>query len=151
MNKTVLVVAALLATGSIVSACKSKEDAVKDSENEVFAIHDEVMPKISDMIRLQKQLNQRITFLDSLKGVTTGATAVRATEEKEQVARLSRSLVVADSLMTGWMSSYDGDSLAKLPPEDALRYLSAQKEQITDVKTKVNTSIEQARQFLEGN
>jgi len=49
------------------------------------------------------------------------------------------------------MSRYNGDTLAKLSPDDALRYLSEQKDQITDVQTKVNTSIDQARQFLGKN
>ena len=50
--------------------------------------------------------------------------------------------------MMDWMAQYNGDTLEKLPSDEALRYLNAQKDQITDVKTKVNSSIEQARQFL---
>lgn len=148
MRKSVIVIAALLIAGAVFSACQSQEDAVKKSENEVFAIHDEVMPKIDDMMKLSRQLTLRAASLDSLKAVSSGTAALRAAEEREQVMRIGRGLVVADSLMTNWMTKYNGDTLAKLPPEDALRYLAAQKDQITDVSTKFNTSIEQARQFL---
>lgn len=129
-------------------SCKSDEDTVSQAEKGVFAIHDEIMPKIDDIMKLKKQLKLRITTLDSLKASGSAAATLRVDEEKEQATRLSRDLTVADSLMMDWMGSYNSDTLAKLPSEEALNYLAAQKDQITDVKTKVNTSIEQSRQFL---
>lgn len=129
-------------------ACNSGEEAVKKSENEVLAIHDEVMPKIDDIMKLKKQLKQRISSLDSLKASGSAAATLRTDEEKEQATRLVSDLTIADSLMMSWMSHYNGDTLAKLSSEEALNYLSAQKDQITDVKKRVTTSIEQSRQFL---
>jgi len=139
----------LLGLGSVVSACQSEDETVRDTENEVFAIHDDVMPKLDDLLRLRKQLSQRIASLDSLKGTGSAAAAIRTTEEKNQAARLLQNLTVADSLMMNWMARYNNDTLARISTDDALRYLAAQKDQITDVKTKVNTSIEQAQQFLD--
>ena len=130
-------------------SCNSGQDAVKEAENDVFAIHDEVMPQTGNMMKLQKQLKQRMASLDSLKATGSAAATLRVDEDKEQAMRLSRSLKVADSLMMDWMGRYNGDTLAKLSSEEALNYLAAQKDQITDVKTKVNASIEQARQFLD--
>lgn len=148
MKQHFLAIAGLLMVSGIFDACKSAEDTVKETENEVFAIHDQVMPKIDDIMKLRKQLNQRISSLDSLKSNGSAAATVRTDEEREQANRLRTNLMIADSLMMDWMGRYNGDTLAKLSPEDALRYLNGQKEQITDVKTKVNASIEQARQFL---
>ena len=141
-------VAGLLGISVFLEACNSDKDAVKETENEVFAIHDEVMPKTGDILKLRKQLKLRIGILDSLKAGSSAAMALRTDEEREQASRLSRNLTVADSLMMSWMSGYNSDTLAKLSADEAMRYLTAQKEQITDVKTKVNTSIEQARQYL---
>lgn len=148
MTKFVFSVAGLFLISAIFSACQSDQEAVKQAENEVFAIHDKVMPKIDDVMKLRKQLNQRIASLDSATATGSAAGTLRTDEEKEQARLLSRNLTNADSLMMGWMSHYNGDTLAKLPPNDALRYLSNQKDQITDVQTKLNTSIDQARQFL---
>jgi prefoldin subunit 5 len=139
----------LLGTGSVISACQSGDETVRDTENEVFAIHDDVMPKLDDLLQLRKQLSQRIANLDSLKGTGSAAAAIRTTEEKHQATRLLQNLTVADSLMMNWMARYNNDTLARISTDDALRYLAAQKDQITDVKTKVNTSIEQAQQFLD--
>lgn len=148
MTKFVFTVAGLLSISASFLGCKTDEDAVKQAENDVFAIHDEVMPRVSDVLKLRKQLNQRISSLDSTQASGSAAGTLRTDEEKEQARLLSRNLTNADSLMMDWMSRYNGDTLAKLPPADALRYLSEQKDKITDVKTKLNTSIGQARQFL---
>ncbi|AUD01586.1 viral A-type inclusion protein [Spirosoma pollinicola] len=148
MRKCIFSIAGLFLISGTFWACNSGEETVKETENEVFAIHDEVMPKIDDIMKLRKGLKQRITSLDSLKASGSAAVTLRTDEEKEQANRLHRNLDVADSLMMDWMSRYNGDTLAKLSSDEALRYLNGQKDQITDVKTKVNSSIEQARQFL---
>lgn len=149
MHKFTLIVTGLLVFSNVFWACNSNEEAVKEAENEVFAVHDEVMPKVmGDLVKLKKQLQQRITSLDSLKTTGSAAATLRTDEDKEQAVRLNRNLVIADSLMSGWMDHYKGDTLAKLSSDQALNYLAAQKDQITDVKAKVNSSIEQAKQFL---
>ena len=148
MHTRIVLFASLLTFSVSLGACHSGDETVKETENEVFAIHDEVMPKIDDIMKLRKQLKNRITSLDSLKASGSAAATLRTDEEKEQASRLHRNLDVADSVMMDWMSRYNSDTLAKLSSDDALRYLNGQKDQITDVKTKVNTSIEQARQFL---
>lgn len=145
----VLYVASLIMLAGFLTSCGSDEDAVKDAEEEVFAIHDEVMPNINVIIKLKNQLNQRLSAIDSLKATGSAAATLRMDEEREQVQQLRQDLVVADSLMMSWMNSYNGDTLAKLSSEDAMRYLAEQKEQINDVKRKVNSSIEQTRAFLQ--
>jgi prefoldin subunit 5 len=139
----------LIVGNGVISSCQSDNETVSNAENDVFAVHDDVMPKLDDLLRLRKELNQRITVLDSLKASGSAAATIRVDEEKTQAARLVQNLTVADSLMMNWMARYNNDTLAKISTDDALRYLAAQKDQITDVKTKVNTSIEQAQQFLE--
>lgn len=149
MNKTTLTFAVLLAVNGAFWSCKSGEDAVKDAENEVFALHDEIMPKVmGDLVKLKKQLKTRVTSLDSLKSSGSAAASLRVDEEKEQATRLDQNLTIADSLMNEWMAHYNGDTLAKLSSDEALNYLAAQKDFLTDVKKKVNTSLEQTKQFL---
>ncbi|WP_420149140.1 viral A-type inclusion protein [Spirosoma sp.] len=148
MHKSTIVVTGLIFSFFVYS-CNSDENGVKEAENEVFAIHDEVMPKMGNMMKLQKSLKQRIASLDSLKATESASKTLRIDEDRDQAMRLSRDLKVADSLMMGWMNRYNGDTLAKLSSEEALNYLAAQKDQISDVQTKVNSSIEQATQFLD--
>ena len=133
------------------SSCQTtgQGDAVKTAEAEVFKIHDEVMPRMGDIMKLQKQLKGRIAATDSASaGQGTPSMALRSDEEKEQAMRLNRRLTEADSLMMDWMSHYKGDSLATLKPEQAIQYLDAEKQKIADVQKKVTSSIADAKQFL---
>lgn len=133
------------------SACQTtgQGDSVKTAEAEVFKIHDEVMPRMSDIMKLQKQLKGRMAATDSASlGQGTPSMALRSAEEKEQAMRLNRRLTEADSLMMDWMSNYKGDTLATLKPEQAIQYLDAEKQKITDVQKKVTSSIADAKQFL---
>lgn len=148
MHKSTFLLAGALTVSSAFWACGSDEGAVKEAENDVFALHDEVMPKMDDVMKLRKQLKQRIAALDSVKATGSATAALRTNEEKEQALLLSRNLNNADSLMMGWMSHYNGDTLVQLSSEEALKYLTEQKDQIIDVNTKVNSSIEQTKQFL---
>ncbi len=147
MRICVLFLAGLMAAGSIVS-CKSDESLIKEAEDDVFAIHDDVMGKMGDMMKLRKQLNQRVAAIDSTSQAGSAASTLQADEERAQAMRLRQNLSDADSVMMAWMSGYSSDTLTKLPTDGAIRYLSDQKDQIDDVKTKVNSSIEQARLFL---
>ncbi|GAB3946560.1 hypothetical protein GCM10028805_17280 [Spirosoma harenae] len=150
MHKATRSLIVILTICGLSFACNSGQDGVKNAENEVFAIHDEIMPKVmGDLVKLKKQLNQRITSLDSLKASGSATTTLRTDEEKAQATRLVHDLNLADSLMNDWMASYNGDTLAKLSTDEAMNYLAAQKDQITDVKTRLNKSLEQSRQFLE--
>ncbi|AQG79991.1 viral A-type inclusion protein [Spirosoma montaniterrae] len=138
----------LVLSGLLVSACRM-QDAVDQAENEVFAIHDQVMPKTSQILALRKRLTERVAELDSLKQTGSAVATLRTDEEREQALRIKRNLTEADSLMLLWMNQYNSDTLDKLSEEDGLRYLDTQKEQITHIKTKVDGSIQQARKFLD--
>jgi hypothetical protein len=148
MRKLTLLLVGPLMVSCALWACHSDEEAVKEAENDVFAIHDKLMPKMDDIMKMRKQLKQRITSLDSLKESGSATATVRVDEEREQAIRLRRDLDVADSLMMNWMDQYNGDTLQKLSSNEALRYLSAQKDQINDVNSKIKTSLDQAGQFL---
>ena len=147
MNKLVLPLISLLTCLAVACNDSSQKEAIDKAEKEVFDLHDEVMPKIDDIMKLRKQIGQRIKTLDSVASTST-TTTVQTADEKEEAIRLNRQLSDADSLMMAWMSGYNGDTLKKLEPTDALRYLEVEKQKITDVKQKINSSIEQAKKYV---
>lgn len=120
--------------------------SVDKAEKEVFTIHDDVMPRMDDVMLLKKQLNGRLSALDSMQGTPTET--VRVDEQKAQVRQLVSRLTESNSLMMDWMSSYNSDTLKKLPEADALRYLAEQKQLINNAKSKINQSIGQAQAYL---
>ncbi len=62
---------------------------IEKAEKDVLAVHDEVMPRISDIMKLKKQLNTKLTAMDSTQGTPTQT--VRLDEEKAQVRQLGSS------------------------------------------------------------
>lgn len=128
------------------SACNQGGERVKETEDEVMAIHDEVMPKMQDIMNLKKKLSAKLLELDSLQqeGVSSNTLA----EQRVKALDLSRDLTMADSLMMDWMYQYRGDSAKALPAGDALGYFRLEKDKILGVQKRTNQSVEAAREFL---
>ncbi|GAA4455471.1 hypothetical protein GCM10023189_23320 [Nibrella saemangeumensis] len=133
------------------TACSNNDgERVQETEKEVLAIHDEVMPRLDSVMVLRKQITQRIDSLDKAGGSTQAASAtLRTDDEKSQLMLLSQRLREADSLMMDWMSRYNGDTLKQLDQAQAVQYLEQEKEKITNVKDKINSSIADARRYLD--
>ncbi len=149
MKKFVLTFPATMLLSAILFSCgnSGQQETIDKTEKEVFAVHDEVMPKIGEIMKLRKELNQLISTEDSLAATSASAT-VLSDEKKTQAALLSRQLGEADSLMMAWMNGYNADTLKKLESADALRYLEQEKGKVNNVKEKISSSIANARQFL---
>lgn len=118
---------------------KQQDDLAK----EVIAIHDEVMPKMGELISLRKKVRQ-----------TSDSLTVKAGEGFEQkaaeAAEIITALEAADQGMMDWMHEYNGGQ--GLYEHDAImEYLQAEKEKITKVKQDMNGSMDRAKQFLENN
>lgn len=145
---TTLIAFSILACGPANKTEETKEvgSPIDKAEMAVMAVHDEVMPQVETMMKLKKQVNAQIAKLDSLEATPTER--VRADEEQTQGRLIVRHLTEADSLMFGWMNGYNGDTLKKLPEDDALRYLDGQQKKVDDVKAKIKQSIEQAKTYL---
>lgn len=135
----------LLIALSLVS-CNQEADKVKKAEEEVLAIHDEVMPKMEDIINLKKELTDKMIQLDSLQqeGISSNTLA----QQRVRAFELSHQLSKADSLMMEWMYRFRGDSAKVLAPKDALDYFKKEKDKIDRVKEETNKSIQEAIDFL---
>jgi hypothetical protein len=127
-------------------ACSQEEDKVQVLEKEVLAIHDEVMPKMDDIMLLKRQLSVKLKELDSLQqeGVSSNTLA----EQRLKMYDLTRQLTQADSLMMEWMYQYRGDSAKALAIPEAIGYFENEKEKINRVKAQTTRSIQQTKEFL---
>jgi len=112
------------------SGCQSDKNLEKE-HLAIMEIHDEVMPMISDMVKIRKDLAQTLGESDSIRQI--------------QVKQCIRDLQTAEKGMWDWMAeykkpaTYDGDSPA---------YLSDQKQAIQAVSDAMKSSYEQAEKLL---
>lgn len=126
--------------------CNQEADKVEQMEKEVLAIHDEVMPRMDEIMSLQSKLVKKMASIDSLQ--QEGASSTTLAEQRLKAFELNRQLKTADSLMMNWMYAYRGDSAKGLQPAEAMAYFEKEKEKIIKVKETTNSSIEDVKTFL---
>ena len=117
----------------------AQADAPKSLKDEVMAIHDEVMPKMGQIIALKSQLSK------VLKTLEEAAEPVNE-ERKKAIQEIIEELEAADNGMMGWMRAYR--PVEEPIDEEARKYLEAEKVKITKVKNDMLTSIENAQNLL---
>lgn len=108
--------------------------------NEVMAIHDEVMPEMERIYRLQKKLNQ---VIDSLE--TEGAAVPVPVDSLRE---LSAELKEADDAMMNWMRSNDFQ-FEGMESKEIMEELESEKKNIIVVRDKMLNSIQQAEEVLQ--
>ncbi|HUR30143.1 MAG TPA: hypothetical protein VMZ69_01855 [Saprospiraceae bacterium] len=111
---------------------------LQNYENEIMKIHDEVMPKMSDVNRLSAQL----------RGIKeTGKTTDGKTISIDGLDPVLESLNNSDKYMSDWMKNYS-DIKPKLTERQLLPFFQKELEKITQLRTMILGSIDQANKWL---
>lgn len=140
----------LLALLSIMSCSKSSEHsgmnhgAERTQEegpnqalyNQMMDVHDEVMPKMDDIMKLKRELQEQIANTPDMM-----------VERKQELERVISNLDSASTSMMNWMHRiHEFDPLAdSVDQEKAREYLESEMEEIRKVKELINESIEKAK------
>jgi hypothetical protein len=130
---------------ALLASCGQDKAAIEQAEKEVFAIHDEIMPQMGQLMEYKKTLSYEITLLDSLLKIKANDSLQK---RKDEALALSSTLQEADKGMMDWMHDYKGDSLKTLSSEEALKAMDAEKTKISAVRDKMKDGMEKAAQFL---
>ena len=110
---------------------------------EVMAVHDEVMPKLQDIISLQENFKVRI---DSLTEIDSTLAVL------EELTKLNNDLASADKSMMDWMHQFNSKINSNdVSDEVAMAYLEEQKVKILEVKERMNNSINSATEYFESH
>lgn len=131
------------------SACQSGEQAPSEEElmaeqdqlwDEVMAAHDEVMPKMSEIKRLERDLSAMI-----------GEESALDAEAQEKVGKVVQQLSAAGEGMMDWMSKIRQlEPLRKeMDHAQIIEYLKGEKEKITKVQQDMLQSIEDGTSLME--
>jgi hypothetical protein len=112
---------------------KEKEKEIEKLKSETIAVHDEVMPKMDEIMKLKKSLR---TELDSVSN-----------DESINIKGLIMSLENSDKAMMNWMRNYD-PQMMDMSDEEKIEYLKKQKSAIQEVSAEMKSSISQAEDYL---
>ena len=110
-------------------ACQHTDSEVQAAHEQVMEIHDEVMPKQSDISAAQLRIKQWIKKQDETFTIP------------DEISVALAQLTDAEEAMWSWMNNY---SKPKSDEElsSALQYLKAQEESISTVREQMLTSLE---------
>lgn len=121
-----------LAVMVLLAGCSSaNKEKAEQLDKEIMRVHDEVMPRIGEVLSLRKQIQQQ---LDSCHNPQC----------QDTLNKLSYSLTRADAHMMQWMRAY------RMPQDNdtALQYLMQQQAEINSVRTDILSGIENAKNYL---
>lgn len=101
-------------------ACNGR-DEVRKLQLETEAIHDDAMKDLAELNRITRALGKELAVLDSLKNDSI---------RRDSIVLVLTEMKLAEEDMMQWMSEYvaPGD---KMPKEEALTYLTKQKDFIS--------------------
>lgn len=104
--------------------------------NQMMDVHDEVMPKMDDIMKLKRTLQEQIANTPEM-----------VVERKQELERVISNLDSASNSMMSWMHRiHEFDPLAdSVDQEKAREYLEIEMEEIRKVKELINESIEKAK------
>tara|TARA_A100000171_G_C2129695_1_gene145881 strand:+ start:475 stop:882 length:408 start_codon:yes stop_codon:yes gene_type:complete len=122
-----------------VFACEKKEDKFDTLKTEVFAIHDEVMPKMGELMSLKKKV------LDKVEG----------SANPDELRDIALSLEKAQEGMMSWMNDWSKNSTPHVnnesTEEEKMTFINAEIVRVKKVKEDINSSIAAAKKALENN
>jgi phosphoenolpyruvate-protein kinase (PTS system EI component) len=117
----------------------NKEKEIESLKTEVIGIHDEVMPKMDEIMQLKQELQKNIDEQNNdsiLSNSSNNAQNVISNLEK------------ADNAMMNWMRNYDPE-MEEMTTEEKLEYLQETKKDIQMVKEQMLSAISKSKEFLE--
>ena len=119
-------------------SCKNEMAHLQKIEDEIFVIHDEVMPKLGKLNDISKKLKNNIDATDV--DVTLRPRIAKAIEHLEE----------ANTGMWDWMNQYKQlETIKDLHKGEVEIYLKDQLEKVKVVKDNINNSMKEGSTLLE--
>lgn len=159
--KSLKLICACLIIGAGIWACDSRSSWEKEDNTAhlhdlhqnhhhrltgLMAAHDSIMPRIGELVQLSDSLKDKLHRLDSLPA---GRGLSQSKNLTEKGTRLLKEMEEAEQLMMSWMHHFHPDTLETLEEASIEKYVAEQETGIRAVKEKMESSILEARRFLQ--
>ena len=122
----------------IATACGDpKQEVVDNLRNEAIDLHDEVMPRMGEIMTLSSQLKD---LREEMRNDSVDSATLAMEPYSDQIVALE----AAHEGMMQWMADYEPDYDKEHPLDSAVVYYEAQRASIVQVKEDIEQSIEKA-------
>ena len=127
----------------IFSSCSDGGQAEREAlRDEVMAIHDEVMPKMGDFRKLQKQIASLSDSLRTMESIDTN--------RLNDLAARGVEIAAAQEGMMAWMRQYNPEIMQDgTPHEEVMSYLEEQKAAIEKVRDQMMQALASGEEALQ--
>lgn len=134
-----LILSILFISSMVLVSCEEKAKEPDLLYEKVMAVHDEIMPKMGDIMKLKKQLKEKVAELNA----STEVDSVKISSLEMAIADLDNS----HEEMMGWMRQFNRD-YEGMVNEEILKYLNDQKARIEKVGEVTAAAIQNAQEQL---
>jgi hypothetical protein len=132
----------VMAFASLSACTDPKMEQVNALRTETIALHDEVMPRMGEVVSLAgdlKKLREEMT-VDTADSAAMVAASSQRTEFTDQIAALDQ----AHEAMMEWMADFEPAYEQDQPVDSAIAYYTRQRDLIAGVKQLIEQEIEDA-------
>lgn len=132
----------LTMTGAISSCSDPKMEKIDSLKEECISIHDEVMPRMGEMVELSSGINEIRIQLDSVTNDSVQLQRIALVKKVEQLDSAREAMMV-------WMTDYISDYEIEHSSNESIAFYEEQKKSITEVKDIMLKSIEDGKETLD--
>ena len=123
-------------------ACQNKQQSTsKKLHKEIMRIHDEVMPRMGEVARLQKELRRH---QDRLIRDTSDAGPIQLKKVEDHLLALNK----GEKAMWDWMHEFNEVSEDKMKPDAYLKRLQEEKVKVIEMRDLIQNAIQWSEQSL---
>ncbi|MDC1222139.1 hypothetical protein N8Z47_05675 [Salibacteraceae bacterium] len=133
----------ILTMAGLISSCSDpKMEKIDSLKEECISIHDEVMPRMGEMVELSSGIKEIRIKLDSDTTDSAHLVRIALVKKVEQLDSAHEAMMV-------WMNDYIPDYEAEHSSDESIAFYEEQKKSITEVKDIMLKSIEDGKETLD--
>src|SRR5690606_32623002 len=116
----------------LITSCGSKQNPNQQLQEEVIAIHDEVMPLMGSLVRKSMKIDSILTNID---GIKADKSALDTAGQKEELLNLQSKIEESNDAMNKWMREFELEYEGK-SDEEIKTYLEQEKVKVEEINRK---------------
>jgi len=127
-----------------ITACNTKDDSTKQLQEEVIAIHDEVMPMMSTFAHTSLEID---SILNNWETIKLKNPEIDTVEQKAKLINLKAEIEAANDAMNDWMHELNLD-FENMSKEEIEKYLKNERLKVQDIDTQFKAVTEESKSVL---
>jgi len=127
-----------------ITACNTKDNSTKQLQDEVIAIHDEVMPMMATFAHTSIKID---SILNNWETIKLENSEIDTAEQKAKLIKLKTEIEASTDAMNDWMHELNLD-FESMSEAEAQEYLQNERLKVQDIDTRFKAVAEESASVL---